>query len=552
MSDPFLNDPATHKALKSLAKKNSLVIYCGAGVTRDRTGLGWEDLVSEIFNAVCNSRGRDSKQDQAIATSLANTSFEPVQKASVVVQTGNQSTQSETKFLAPLLHKTLYKKHGWSQGLLLQNIAELAIFAAALGDAGRGDSVHLITTNYDDYIDRELIKTISDWNNPGIKQPGVALHIVGDTTNETVVINKPTDRSGTIYVHHIHGRVDSQGKSSGEIVFSEKSYSEARTRTVKFLASQFHEASAFLSVGASLNDAPLIEALFEAERVHGWNTSSPQKPVKVAVLTPSKGTKDEQLAALTFSQLRGEHLDIDILMAENYSQVAQFVEELEICKILAIREKAETYSTEASYPVALHRWWDDWKRTSWSTQHEQHYKILRDTLAIIRDEVNDKFTGEYGLNEVLKLEVWIRLEPSENLLWQYANSTGPLLEVSALRNEPIESQSNVASVQAFTAGKPLLRGLPELHDAHQTTRWKSFLSLPIYHNMEIDFVDFEVQRTVPVGVVTLASTLHLSSESEESLSFLANPSLTVADHERILLKMREVGERIVDPTDQGT
>lgn len=59
--DPFLSLPRVHRAINQLASQNDLVIYCGAGVTRDRTGLGWSELVSEVFKgAKAKRRGRRS------------------------------------------------------------------------------------------------------------------------------------------------------------------------------------------------------------------------------------------------------------------------------------------------------------------------------------------------------------------------------------------------------------------------------------------------------------------------------------------------------------
>ncbi|MGO1183467.1 MAG: SIR2 family protein [Micrococcaceae bacterium] len=485
---------------------------------------------------------RHVANEKAIEIALALPHYEPVHKASVVAQAGLSEVDSESTLLAPFLSRALYRKHGWSQGRLLRNIAELATFTA-----GFGQDVSLITTNYDDYIDRELIAFINEYyQDPNDTIPGVTLDVLGESPPRRV-IRAASEGAGTIVVHHIHGRVDSDtSQPSGEIVFSESSYSSARERTVDFLARQFSATSAFLSVGASLNDAPLIEALFQSERRRGRDGES---SVKVAVLTPGPGGREEQEAHLTFSALRGEHLGMEILTAESYSQIAQFVEELRVCKVLQERQLLNRFVSTASYPFALQSWWEKWSASSWSTDHDEHHREVRNYLDYLSSELAAQGTNA-SKDEVLRLEVWIRRDPSvardSRHLTQYANSTGPLYEIPALRRERIESPSNVASVRAFTSGKPLLQGLSELDYPDQASRWKSFLSVPISWDMDLEYEDFRVLRTVPVGVVTLASTLPLTSDENQEIACFAQPALSVQDYQRYLTEMEDLGTLIVD------
>ncbi|RLP76887.1 hypothetical protein D9V32_04440 [Mycetocola tolaasinivorans] len=518
------------------------MVYCGAGVTRDRTGLGWSELVSEVFDVVRGRRNRDHDTDAAIAGALARPDLDPAQKASVVVEAGRASRSTETGFMRPILHRVLYKQHGWSQGRLLQNVAELAVFTAGLGD-----DISIVTTNYDDYIDRQIHELIRDYYQnatPKDDIPGVVLNIVG-AESEPFTQRAAQNGAGTIYIHHIHGRVDSSGASAGQIVFSESSYSRTRNQTVQFLVSQFTEASAFLSVGASLSDAPLIEALFQADAIGRWRERS---PVKVALLTPLGDTPAEKVSGADFAIRRGLHLGIDVLVADTFSNIAQFVEELRVCKVLNARTALESYVPRASYSHALASWWSEWSTAPWHQDHDAHHQLLAAMLA----NVSDFFRSRDLLNrgEVLRLEAWIRINPSVSQdnrhLTHYANSTGPLYAQEALRRERIVFPTNVASVRAFTVGKPLLLGLGDLEHSDQASRWKSFLTVPITHDVEVDFESFEVSRTVPVGVLTLAST-HPRDGAGRSRASFAKPALSVADYETILGMLRDVGRMLVSP-----
>ncbi len=50
-SEPaFFHDNTTKRAVVKLASSDRLVVYCGAGVTIDRTGLNWSELLARLFD----------------------------------------------------------------------------------------------------------------------------------------------------------------------------------------------------------------------------------------------------------------------------------------------------------------------------------------------------------------------------------------------------------------------------------------------------------------------------------------------------------------------
>jgi hypothetical protein len=46
---PFFSSPDTYRLIERVADQRSLVIYAGAGVTIDRTGLSWPALVEKLL-----------------------------------------------------------------------------------------------------------------------------------------------------------------------------------------------------------------------------------------------------------------------------------------------------------------------------------------------------------------------------------------------------------------------------------------------------------------------------------------------------------------------
>lgn len=61
---PFFGRGETTYAILDLATAQNVVIYCGAGATRDQTGLGWDDLITAVFT-------RDSPESQRDCSSIS-------------------------------------------------------------------------------------------------------------------------------------------------------------------------------------------------------------------------------------------------------------------------------------------------------------------------------------------------------------------------------------------------------------------------------------------------------------------------------------------------
>jgi hypothetical protein len=546
-SEPFLKDGATLTALRQIANSHSLVLYCGAGVTRDRTGLSWDELVRSTFR-YAKRRKHDRKLSNALEHLLSVDATSPKQRASLVFETFKKPGEEETGFLRPYLLKALYEENGWSEGYLLRNVALLAVFCAYLEKP-----VSLVTTNYDDYLDREVCEALDDFfgsPTPDEPIPGVRCIVLGDPTISHV-IRAPINTSQYIDINFVHGRVDHNGVASGKVVFSENSYSATYRRTVDFLLPIFGKNSAVLTLGASLTDEPLIEAL-TLTKIHEGN--------RYAMLSvPSEVLRNANSAHVPSSDLtlhqvervlakRGEHLGVTSLFPSNFAQVAQFVEELRLCVLLQYLGEIARYEPQVSYPARLEQWWNAWSASSFATDHQDNYLFLRSAL----DDLVARFAAD-GLGrdkEVFRLELWVRKDPSarrNRRITLFANSTGPLMEDAALRREDIDRFSQIAAVRAFNEGKPILVGLEELDFSSSSTRWKTFLAAPIFIEETVDIDGTEFTGSLPVGVITLCSTLPISAAKRDDASALGDKSLMNADYKEIIAHILGAGREIVSP-----
>lgn len=481
----------------------------------DRTGLQWNDLVLSVFNESDEAQNLDPVAFSAVRALLEDSSIDPKKKASVVCQAA--SVCGETDFLSPILERLLYAENGWQEGYILRNLARLT-----LGFALAGRKVRIVTTNYDDYIERAIRQELDDWirdSDPNHFIPGFA---VRDIVNGELSRIAPVNGTTVIQLVYIHGRKAQGAAPNGHLVFSEDSYSRNRTAEIDTLIGQFNEDAALLVVGASLNDEPLVEALIRTKS-HQTN--------RYALLVARGGTVEERKAKSLVDRLRGDHLGVQILSPESYAQVAQYIEELRILMMLCSVDAEDNYFESFSYGKRLRAWWEQWSSREWHCSHDAHFELLRDTVSELHSyfEKNNIRPSE-NHTEVLKLEAWIRVDPSftrdSRSLTLWANSIGPLRTVEAFRQERIGPNSSIAAVVALQNGRPMLLSLSDLGYEPKASRWQSFLVMPIFVEQvlqlpqELDHESaIEVAGTVPVAVMCLASTFPTESDDGTYASF---------------------------------
>jgi len=208
--------------------------------------------------------------------------------------------------------------------------------------------------------------------------------------------------------------------------------------------------------------------------------------------------------------LRGRSIGVDILWPASHAQTAQFLEEMRVDLGGRMRHgREDAYSAghlKLSYPDRLKRWEDQF--ASSFTMLDQGFVHHR--LAVVNEAIKLKLMAS-GFDpdaETLRLELWARVIPSSRKMKLIGNSTGPLIDRVALRDEEVNSTTN-ASVVAFLEGRPLLRSIEELDPGLAHNRWQTFLAVPIFVHVETEGENGGGR--IPAGVITLASTLSVTS-----------------------------------------
>lgn len=522
----FLRAEPTLDALKSLSSSSDLVIYCGAGVTIDRTGLSWTKLLQAIlYEAGSRDRDHRERQHKAIEYILGNLRDEE-QRASVITEYFTEGhPERANDFLTPILQRVLYDKYTWSEGMLLRNIARLAFVASV-----RLKSVTIVTTNYDVYLEEAFLdetKLLADRDATEI--PGLIRRISpvlpSDEEWRPETISEPVGTDRYVELVYLHGRVPRSGKpTEGTIVLDEFSYARSLAAVTAQLRKHLEDRSVLI-VGASVTDGPLIQALTLTKTVDAAKK-------RFAVIHPTlavdgndealkfkdAGGRKKTLTQKDVDELlayRGRQIGITQLYPISHSQTAQFVEELE----LSIRFRRtptapageyEDVATGINYEARLQAWADEWEKNAPTPQaaHEALVAGLAGISAILK--------GTKAENDALRLEIWVRIAPSSDnrTLTLFANTTGPLLAQNVLRRDEIGPDSSNASVRAFMQGRPLMQPLGDLGlESPASSRWKDFFSVPLSLLIDTEVDGQPYAASVPCGVITLAGLKEANLET---------------------------------------
>lgn len=569
----------------------SIVIYCGAGVTADRTGVGWLGLINRAADKLmeCSDSGliknletcftsddcQDDKKLQSARKAVKeylNDEDVPLEVKATMVEAlaknGNNIENNDA--IQKVFAEALYRDSGWHRGRTLQKLVDFIVISACMGK-----SISIITTNYDTYIERairERLKFLNGLNpsedseskKPLPKWSWDPYERVNSEPNDEVrevevpkVLFQGDKEGSSIEVNYIHGRITENGGLDGSLVFSERNYADGHDRTVKKLIKWFEKGPTII-VGASLNDVPLVRSLLEfkrtiKERVEGSHAGIYAILRRIAI--DSEDISDQ------FQLSRAGVLGIKLLMFDSYNDIPDIFSNL----IALCAQGIDGYGGKLPCELALEDWIGQTAKFSRKIS-EYGYEMS----SIVIDEIFKKLIGEEekikGEEEKIKIEFWFvgyaEGSSDEKVLRVWTNSVGPTFTTGLRREEGIlrDNEKKVASVKAYCSGIPEIISIDELNvgidekknrDA-SAGRWKTFLAVPLSVPSKKYNVD------IVVGVVTLASTYKMSdsnfydSKSSESapssgLDSKINNKRLIVDYMRVM--GRNLAETILNWND---
>lgn len=576
----------------------SIVIYCGAGVTADRTGVGWLGLINRVADKLmecsdsrliknletCSASDdcEDDKKPQSARKAVKeylNDEDVPLEVKATMVEAlaKNENNIENNDAIQKVFAEALYRDSGWHRGRTLQKLVDFIVISACMGK-----SISIITTNYDTYIERaihERLKFLKDSNlsedseleflddsnlsedseskKPLPKLSWVAYKRVNSEPNDEVreveeskVLFEGDKEGSSIEVNYIHGSITENGDLRGSLVFSERNYADGHDRTVKKLIKWFEKGPTII-VGASLNDVPLVRSLLEFKRTikeRGEGSHAGIYAILRRIAIDSKDISDQ------FQLSRAEVLGIKLLMFDSYNDIPDIFSNL----IALCAQGIDGYGGKLPCELALEDWIGQTAKFSRKIS-EYGYEMS----SIVIDEIFKKLIGE---EEKIKIEFWFvgyaEGSSDEKVLRVWTNSVGPTFTTGLRREEGIlrDNEKKVASVKAYCSGIPEIISIDELNvgidekknrDA-SAGRWKTFLAVPLSVPSKKYNVD------IVVGVVTLASTYKMSdsnfydSKSSESapssgLDSKINNKRLIVDYMRVM--GRNLAETILNWND---
>lgn len=489
---PYFHAVRPRQMLQDLAAAPALSLYCGAGVTIDRTGLGWTDLIQAIFGPTDDA----TEEERAdIKVLLDRVQSAPRVASALYARELDRlkSWKAVQSHLTPLLAHRLYKANGWQEGLLTQNVARLALYAAH-----QGKSVRVFTTNYDTYLEQAFSELQDQMEAEGLHPvPGVKVRAVGVGH----VLSKRGVKAGSPHVElvYLHGRVGEEGGHQGAIVLTEEDYRTTYSAVRKELVQALNvRDTGFLAVGSSLVDAPLLDALHDTRDRRYRFALVPVESMGFTEYPPSACRRLTDRA-----RKRGDMFGLKISCPDFKFQVAQVCAEL----LLAITQPGTDVfddKTGLRYGLRLTSWWNTWTKLGGPSPDEELWSQLsrlhRDVGDIMKG-ASDTARLDTARGEQTRIELWVRNDPAnQRSLALWGTSEGPIKERGALRSSPIGLRSSNASVAAFVERRPKHLNLSDLRESPSSGRWRSFLSVPVV------VATAHPTSDIPVGVVTLAST----------------------------------------------
>lgn len=472
-TNTFFRNGTTKRHIGALAESEALCIYAGAGATIDQTGLSWSGLAELLLReSLPPGASLPENLDSLGVQRLASVASERLER------TFGETTQER---IAQLLRPVLYRDSSWVPGRLLENIVQLA-----QARASRDLPLSVLTTNYDDYLQRAFS---------------------GRTGQDDSLIQ----------VVYLHGRIPSEGAAT-PIVFSEADYNSSSDGVTAALVANFAQQDVLI-VGSSMTDPPLLRALLETKE------EATRSGRKRLILMPQQGNGLAQTpAGQTLLRDAARHFGCEVAFPDFYSQVAQFIHEVRTCL-----QYPSEYSKEVStirYGARLNRWWTTWMAATeqdLDAQQSGDHQALRTLLQDIRSMI------KAPEHEALKIELWIRWKPESRKLRLWCSSIGPWSDRNSMREGDIRADSPYVSVRAFCEGRPLLDSSDSEPD-----RWRSYLAIPVGVTIESGN---DTSHDHVAGVITLAS---MSAVAESSVSLNNRAALR-----RAILELYRVASSIL-------
>lgn len=504
---PFFHDPRVHRAISRIAAADRVVIYCGAGLTIDRAGVGWGPLLRDALKhpSLIQRVAIDPAEVDVIGRHLEPLTIGTIASYYFDEVHGKAANPNAGKSaLVYSLRGQLYDGSSWQSGRLTINVIRTAAYLVR-----SGVDVEIATTNYDTFIEDEF-EVYQSLGPREAKDVALDVEVLGAPVR-SIGPEKPPYRMKLVY---LHGRIPEVGVPDGIVAVSEHDYYVLRSDVEDRLCAMFtgpedeadsanpHRRPAVLILGSSVTDPPLLSAL-EATQIAG------PVPPRIA-LTPTPGYGFEDVTTHDVNVLkrylgaRMKAFGVDLLFPDFFYQSAQFLDEIMTAGDLVDdppNPNTGYRSADAAsfrYGARLGDWWSLWEKSnvlqgaagSSRTAHEVLSRQLEELERLLLEASDSS-------SEPVALEVFVRWNPTSGanrFVRRWASTKAVMSDPTSSPAFEFETDSGVSGVEALVSGRPRLhRGTSDNLSGDEST----YLSVPIRFAHQYGLV--------PVGAVTLSS-----------------------------------------------
>jgi SIR2-like domain len=459
MSFASLEQPAVEPLIEQFAAVNDVTVLVGAGASMEAGLPSWEALIQSLLVTVAKGQKGLSEPGLRCAWVERVMDREDLLAAGAVVEAMAKEPLDE------LVPAHLYGPDGpagYLPGPIAHQVANLR--------ACYGDRLEILTTNYDDLIERALVAA-------GTSSSRLRSYCQYRSRDKRA--------AGTVAVTHLHGIAGRDGPKG--IVLTEKHYHRMQLGPSwqERLVTERLEASSCLFVGMSLADPNLVRYLY------GYKSQSQPRHAAVFVRQAEPPCSPEVRAVLEeAARLRWGRCGVTALFVDHFADAAQLLHE--ICERRRRGEGYEPIGPRASRVIG---------------------SAERSLLAV------DKRPKAFGERQVA-LSNWLRtvfrkllrealdgqpLPKSERLavaLWLYSRDgrslTGWAHSDRAHQDPTTISPVSISDASEWVAVRTVCRGVRvELDNDTYASRWRFVRGLPLV---------LENPSRVPLGCLTITST----------------------------------------------
>ena len=457
MSFAALSDPAVDPVVERFAGAGAVTLLVGAGASMESFLPSWPELIERLLWRVAEAEPRlatDAEQEEWIRRTIDR---DDLLGAGAVVEVMSRERLTHT------LPRALYEEQGagaFEPGPISDQVAYLR--------GCFGDRLTLLTTNYDDLIERALA-------NRGVPKSRIRPYV-----------RRRTPPAGAVAVTHLHGYAG-RGKPPSRLVLTEEHYHSMQRGSSwqEQLVTSRLEESLCLFVGTSLTDPNLIRYLY------GYQQSRARRHAAIFVrqgetagLTPSVRWFREEAV-----RRRWGRCGVDAVFVDHFADAAQLLHE--------IGYRREDGSAYVPVPQRAARWIEAVETRvlriddadAFAERQVVLSRILRGLLERSLSAALERRALPAG--ERLAISVWL-LSRDGRALTGWAHSDRAHQDPSTIAAVPVTGDSSWVAVRAVCQGVQFERD----HDNY-ASRWHFVRGRPLV---------LETPSRIPVGCITIAST----------------------------------------------